>query len=143
MAKSDFDSTLGPPWQGLGIIGALLVAQTFTDFGWGGPWNDVSFTQGVIGLLGGVMLYLAWFRWHFKLHGLLPTLERWKNPEQGMKRLCIAGAVTFIAAWAVGNPLAEYFPQPAGLLLGLIGLLMLLQSAYVWMMIKGPFAEEE
>ena len=27
----------GPPWQGLAIIGVILVAQTFTDFGWKGP----------------------------------------------------------------------------------------------------------
>jgi len=133
----------GPPWQGLALIGALLIAQTFTDFGWKGPWNDPSFTQGAIGLLGGVMLYLAWFRWHFKLHGLLPTLDRWKDPEKGMRLLALAGAATFIAAWVVGNPLASYFPEPSGLLLGLFGLLMMLQAAYAWMMLFGPLSEEE
>ena len=133
----------GPPWQGLAIIGVLLVAQTFTDYGWKGPWNDVSFTQGILGLLGGVLLYLAWFRWHFKLHGLLPTINRWKDPEKGMRMLALTGVITFIAAWIVGNPLSDLFPEPSGLLLGLVGLLMLLQSTYAWLMLKGILYEEE
>jgi len=143
MSSGKKDPAEGPPWQGLAVISTLLIGQTFTDIGWNGPWNDSSFTQGALGLLGGVLLYLAWFRWHFKLHGLLPTLNRWKDPEKGMLLLALFGSATFIAAWAVGNPLAEYFPEPSGLLLGLLGLLMMLQAAYAWMMLKGPLAEEE
>ena len=132
-----------PPWQGLAIIGTILIVQTFTDFGWKGPWNDVSFTQGVLGLAGGVLLYLAWFRWHFKINGLIPTLERWKNPKKGMLNLFIFGISMAIITWIVGGPYSEIFPRPSGMILGLISLLALLQVCYAWLNFNNYFSEEE
>ncbi len=143
MGESKASGIQGPPWKGLAIIGAILVAQTFTDFGWEGPWNDVSFTQGSIGLVGGILLYLSWFRWHFKINGLIPTLERWKSPKKGLKILFIFSILMIIFTWLVGSPFSEYFPRPSGLILGLISLLMLLQVCYAWLMLEGPLKQEE
>ena len=120
-----------------------LIAQTFTDFGWKGPWNDVSFTQGSLGLVGGILLYLAWFRWHFKMDGLIPTLDRWENPHKGMITLFICTILMCIFTTLVGGPLSEYFPRPSGMILGLISLLMILQLIYAWLNFNNYFSEEE
>lgn len=133
----------GPPWQGLAIIGVILLAQTFTDFGWKGPWNDVTFTQGSLGLIGGILLYLAWFRWHFKIDGIIPTLDRWKEPKRGLVTLFICGVFMSIFTWIVGGPLSDMFPRPSGMILGLISLLMLLQAGYAWLFLNNYFSEEE
>ena len=143
MGELNNSETRGPPWQGLAIIGIILIAQTFTDFGWKGPWNDVSFTQGSLGLVGGILLYLAWFRWHFKMDGLIPTLDRWKNPQKGMITLLICTIIMCIFTTLVGGPLSEYFPRPSGMLLGLISLLMVLQLIYAWLNFNNYFSEEE
>ena len=143
MAELNPSKEQGPPWQGLAIMGVILVAQTFTDFGWKGPWNDVSFTQGSIGLVGGILLYLAWFRWHFKINGLIPTLDRWKNPQKGMLNLFIFGILMTIITWLVGGPFSEIFPRPTGMILGLISLLALLQVSYAWLYFNNYFLEEE
>ena len=143
MGEPKTSEILGPPWKGLAIIGSILVAQTFTDIGWEGPWNDVSFTQGFIGLIGGVLLYLSWFRWQFKINGLIPTLERWKNPEKGLKILFTFSIMMIVFTWLVGEPFSEYFPRPSGMILGLISLLMLLQACYVWLVIRGFLKGEE
>lgn len=143
MAELTPSKDSGPPWQGLAIIGAILVGQTFTDFGWKGPWNDVSFTQGSLGLIGGILLYLAWFRWHFKIDGLLPTLDRWKDPKRGLVNLFICGIIMTIFTWLAGGPLSSLFPRPSGMILGLISLLILLQVGYAWLFLNNYFSEEE
>ena len=143
MGELNNPETRGPPWQGLAIIGIILIAQTFTDFGWKGPWNDVSFTQGSLGLVGGILLYLAWFRWHFKMDGLIPTLDRWKNPQKGMITLFICTIIMCIFTTLVGGPLSEYFPRQSGMILGLISLLMVLQLIYAWLNFNNYFSEEE
>jgi len=143
MGESSSSTYQDPPWQGLAIIGVLLIAQTFTNFGWKGPWEDVSFTQGSLGLIGGILLYLAWFRWHFKINGLIPTLERWKDPKKGLLHLFIMGLIMSVITWLVGGPYSSYFPRPSGMLLGLITILMLLQAGYAWLFFNGYFTEEE
>lgn len=143
MGESTSSSNLEPPWKGLAIIGLVLIAQTFTDFGWKGPWNDVSFTQGTIGLIGGILLYLAWFRWHFKINGLIPTIDRWKNPKKGVLHLFILGLIMCLITWLVGGPYSSIFPRPSGMLLGLVSLLMLLQAFYAWLFFNGFLTEEE
>jgi hypothetical protein len=143
MAELPTSKKLDPPWQGLAIIGAILIGQTFTDFGWKGPWNDVSFTQGSLGLVGGILLYLAWFRWHFKMDGLIPTLDRWKDLKKGMTTLFICTIIMCIFTTLVGGPFSEYFPRPSGMILGLISLLMVLQLIYAWLNFNNYFSEEE
>ena len=143
MAELPTSKKLDPPWQGLAIIRVILIAQTFTDFGWKGPWNDVSFTQGALGLVGGILLYLAWFRWHFKTDGVIPTVDRWKNPKKGLVNLFICAVIMSIFTTLVGGPLSSFFPRPSGMILGLISLLMLLQVIYAWLIIEGPLKEEE
>ena len=54
----------------------------------------------------------------------------------------IAAAVATLAlAWASGNPLQPYLPEPTGLVLTLVGLLLALQSIYVFLSL-GPLKED-
>ena len=51
------------------------------------------------------------------------------------------GIVTLGIAYAVGR--IDFFPEPAGLILSLIGLLVTTNGFYVWMSTEGPLASEE
>ena len=56
---------------GLLVVGTLLVAQSFTDLAPAGPWDSPSFSRGVLGLIGMVLVYLAWFSHTFGMLGVL------------------------------------------------------------------------
>ncbi|MEC7390803.1 MAG: hypothetical protein VX655_01810, partial [Candidatus Thermoplasmatota archaeon] len=44
------------------IIGLILVLNTLSfGIGFAGPWGDVDFTRGVLGLVGLALLYRAWY----------------------------------------------------------------------------------
>ena len=66
----------------LGVLigGVVLIGQTFTDLAPEGPWDSASFTRGVLGLLGMLMVYMAWFKQTFGVYGVAPTVDRWKHP---------------------------------------------------------------
>ena len=51
------------------------------------------------------------------------------------------GIVTLGIAYAVGR--IDFFPEPAGLILSLIGLLVTTNGFYVWMSTEGPLSSEE
>jgi len=124
-------------------VGALLLLDTLTlGYAPAGPWDAASFSLGVIGLTGMVLLYVAWYRFTFKRRGLIPWLDLWQDPAGSSKKAIIAGVATIALAWVFGNPLQEQMPDPSGLILTLIGLLMLLNGIYVKLSI-GPLADSE
>jgi len=128
---------------GLLVAGMLLVAQSFTMLAPGGPWDSPSFTRGVLGLLGMVLLYLAWFRQTFGIYGIAPTVDRWKNPGQTWLHVVVFGLACLVLTRAIRAFGGDVFPEPAGLLLMLVGMLALTNGLYVWLITNGPLMEEE
>ena len=128
-------------WRVFAAIGTILVAITFTDLSPEGPWNDSTFTSGSLGLIGLMLLYLAWFRLTFETKGVVPTMNLWKDPEGTSPSVIGVGLVILGIAYAVGR--IDFFPEPAGLILSLIGLLVTTNGIYVWMSTAGPLSSEE
>ncbi len=128
-------------WRGFAAIGVVLVAITFTDLSPEGPWNDSTFTSGSIGLIGLCFVYVAWFRMTFEKKGLVPTLDLWNDPAETSPLVIVTGLVILGIAYAVGR--IDFFPEPAGLILSLIGLLVTTNGVYVWMSTQGPLSSEE
>ncbi len=117
------------------ILDALVIGVAPS-----GPWDDSGFSRGVIGLVGACLAYLAWYRRTFKRKGLVPWIDLWEKPQESA-RLVLYASLGFLAtAWIAGNPMQPYLPDPTGLLLVLVGLLMGLQAAYVYLAI-GPLKE--
>jgi hypothetical protein len=132
-----------PEWRAHAAAGALLLLDTLAlGYAPAGPWDAASFSLGVIGLTGMVLLYVAWYRFTFKRPGLIPWLDLWQDPAGSSKKVIIAGVATIVLAWVLGNPLQEQMPDPSGLILTLIGLLMLLNGIYVKLGI-GPLADSK
>ena len=130
-----------PEWRWLTLAGIICVAQSFVDLDIPGPWESSSFSQGSIALLGLVLLYMSWFRWTFKVKGVAPVIGRWKDPINSSKKVTGVGVVLVILAYVTGR--IEIFPDPTGLLLLLVGMLVLLCGIYVWSVVDGPLHEEE
>ena len=128
-------------WRGFATIGVVLVAITFTDLSPEGPWNDSTFTSGSIGLIGLCFVYVAWFKMTFEKKGLVPTLDLWNDPAGTSPLVIVTGLVILGIAYAVGR--IDFFPEPAGLILSLIGLLVTTNGVYVWMSTEGPLSSEE
>jgi len=138
MAEQD-----APEWRPHVTVGALLLLDTLTlGYAPAGPWDSESFSLGVIGLIGLALLYVAWYRLTFKRHGLIPWLDLWQDPADSSKKVIICGVATIALAWVLGNPLQEQMPDPSGLIVTLIGLLMLLNGIYVKLSI-GPLADSK
>ena len=129
---------------GLLAGGVLLLAQSFVDLVPEGPWGSASFTRGVLGLAGMVLLYLAWFRSTFGFYGVAPTVNRWRRPEETWLHAVVVGLVCIVATRLIrvfdGSGV---FPDPAGLLLLLVGVLATMNGLYVWAITNGPLSEEE
>ena len=128
-------------WRVFAAIGTILVSITFTDLSPEGPWYDSTFTSGSLGLIGLILLYLAWFRLTFETKGVVPTMDLWKDPEGTSPSVIGVGLVVLGIAYAVGR--IDFFPEPAGLILSLIGLLVTTNGVYVWMSTAGPLSSEE
>ena len=129
---------------GLLVAGVLLILQSFTDLAPAGPWDSSSFTRGVLGLVGMVLIYLAWFRHTFGFFGVAPTVNRWSTPETTWLRV-----VAFGLGCLVVTRMVRLFdndgvvPEPAGLLIALVGVLAILNGGYVWAITNGPLNDEE
>lgn len=124
------------------IIGSLLILNTMIlSFSFPGPWDSESFTLGIIGMTGLGFWYVAWYRFTFNRKGLIPWLDNWQDPEKSSKQVLAVGVFTIILSWAAGNPLQEYLPEPTGLVLLLIGLLISLSGVYS-MLALGPLADK-
>ena len=130
-----------PEWRWLTLAGIICVVQSFVDLDIPGPWDSSSFSQGSIALLGLVLLYMSWFRWTFKVKGVAPVIGRWKDPVNSSKKVTGVGVVLVILSYVTGR--IEIFPDPTGLLLLLVGMLVLLCGIYVWAVVDGPLHEEE
>ena len=121
-------------------LGVAMIASTFTDFAPAGPWNDSTFTSGGLGLLGLCLLYLEWFRITFG-EGLVPTVDRWKDPAKTSKKVMSIGLAILLLAYIIGKN--DFFPVPAGLVLSLIAMLITTNGFYVWMVSVGPLKSIE
>ena len=129
---------------GLLVVGIVLVLQTFTDMAPAGPWDSSSFTRGVLGLLGMSLVYLAWFKRTFGVYGVAPTVNRWAQPSSSWLRAVVFGLASLVTGRILGLGWFEGFvPEPAGLLMTLIGMLAVMNGAYVWLVTSGPLLEEE
>ena len=138
-ALMPFGSSVGSDTSANGtapaIIGSLLLLNTMIlGISFSGPWDSESFTLGIIGMTGLGFWYVSWYRFTFNRKGLIPWLDNWDNPEQSSKQVLAVGVFTIVLSWAAGNPLQEYLPDPTGLVLLLIGLLISLSGIYssVW-----------
>jgi hypothetical protein len=129
---------------GLLAAGVLLILQAFTDLTPGGPWDSASFTRGVLGLVGMVLVYLAWFKHTFGIFGVAPTVNRWSTPETTWLRVVAFGLGCLVVTRA-----ARLFdsggvvPEPAGLLITLVGVMAIMNGLYVWAVTNGPLNDEE
>jgi hypothetical protein len=127
-------------WGKFLAIGVLLLAQTFFTIDWPGPWQP-TFTTGALGLLGIVLIYLAWFRRTFSRKGIIPTTDLWSNPSSSIPLTGICGIVFIFLGWLIGGPLSAHFPAPAGMVLFLIGMLTLLVAVYAALVLQGPLRD--
>ena len=132
-----------PEWRahaGIGII--LLLDTVILKLAPTGPWNSESFSLGIIGLTGLTLLYVAWYRLTFQRKGLVPWMDLWKDPERSSRSVIAAGMAIIAAAWLAGNVVEEAVPKPAGLILTLVGLLVLLNGIYVYLSV-GALSDAE
>ena len=119
------------------------MAQTFVDLVPDGPWGSGAMGTGFLGLAGVGCLYVAWFRRTFSTKGLLPTLDLWDDPAGTWPRVVAVGAVFMLLSYGAGRDEVDaWMPEPAGLVLSLVGLLVLLNGLYVGAVV-GPLSEEE
>ena len=132
-----------PNERALFVLGGLLLAQTFIDIAPAGPWQAPSFTRGVLGLGGMVLLYLGWFKRTFGFYGVAPTVNRWQHPETSWLQAVVFGLACLVLTRALRLFGEGVAPEPAGLLLGLVGGLALMNGVYVWLITSGPLREEE
>ena len=132
-----------PEWRAHAGIGIILLLDTLIlKLAPTGPWNSESFSLGVIGLTGLTLLYVAWYRLTFQRKGLVPWMDLWKDPERSSRSVIAAGMAIIAAAWLAGNVVEEAVPKPAGLILTLVGLLVLLNGIYVYLSV-GALSDAE
>ena len=124
--------------------GLVFLSLSFFEFLPAGPWLDASFSRGMSGLLGLSFLYLSWFEFVFKESGVVPTIEKWKRPESSWKTVVAAGFVVLALSWVSGNTgFGNFLPEPAPMLLMLIGLLVTYTGFYAYLVARGPLKNEE
>ena len=132
-----------PEWRAHAGIGIILLLDTLIlKLAPTGPWNSESFSLGIIGLTGLTLLYVAWYRLTFQRKGLVPWMDLWKDPERSSRSVIAAGMAIIAAAWLAGNVVEETVPKPAGLILTLVGLLVLLNGIYVYLSV-GALSDTE
>ena len=127
------------------IIGLILVLNTLSfGVGFAGPWEDVDFTRGVLGLVGLTLLYRAWFARTFGFHGIIPALNLWSKPHQSISRLLLASIATLMLSWLIGNSMLQsLFAEPTSLILTVSGMLMLLMAMYARLVFVSGLSDEE
>ena len=132
-----------PEWRAHAGIGIILLLDTLIlKLAPTGPWDSESFSLGVIGLTGLTLLYVAWYRLTFQRKGLVPWMDLWKDPERSSRSVIAAGMAIIAVAWLAGNVVEEMLPKPAGLILTLVGLLVLLNGIYVYLSV-GALSDTE
>ena len=131
-----------PEWRWYTLAGLLMVAQTMFDIAPEGPWNAPSFTRGIVGLVGLCCLYVGWFRFTFKSNGIIPSINRWKNPQQSWIKVLIFSLMCFVIVGILQlDEVEKQLPETAGMIILLIGCLAMLNSIYVGLVVSGPLNE--
>ena len=129
-------------WKNLAALSSLLILNSLViGVAPRGPWDDEGFSLGVMGLAGKVVGYVAWYRFNFKRNGLNPWIALREDPERSAKKEMLAAVLVLGLSWIAGNPLQPYLPDPTGLLLSLLGLLLVVHSVYVLLSV-GPLSED-
>ena len=124
--------------------GCLLLSFSFFDFLPAGPWLDASFSRGISGLCGLILIYLYWYEQTFAESGVVPAIAKWKTPETSWKHVLLAGIGFLFSSWLFGNTAAgDSLPVPAPLILALIGLLTCFAGMYAYLVSRGLLREEE
>ena len=124
--------------------GLIFVSFAFFDFLPAGPWLDASFSRGMSGLLGLSLIYLSWFEYIFDGFGVVPSINRWKQPESTWKTVTLSGIGILALSWISGNTMfGDALPEPSGMILILIGLLVTYSGLYAYLVTTGPLREEE
>ncbi|MEC7695153.1 MAG: hypothetical protein CMA00_003585 [Methanobacteriota archaeon] len=131
-----------PEWIPLALLSFVLILNSlFLEIAPAGPWGDTGFSLGIIGISGLAVGYVAWYRYNFKRRGLIPWVDLWEDPARSARLEMVLAFVVLSMSWTSGNILQSHLPDPTGLLLSLIGLLLLIQSTYV-MLVLGPLKED-
>ena len=131
-----------PEWRWYAFAGLLMVGQTLFDVLPGGPWDAPSFTRGIVGLVGLCCLYIGWVRFTFKSNGIIPSINRWQNPQQSWIKVLIFSFTCFVIVGILQlNDIEEQLPETAGMIVLLIGSLAMLNSIYVGLVVSGPLRE--
>ena len=74
---NDMSDVAEPEWRLLAGISSLLILDAlFLGIAPMGPWDDQSFSRGVIGLIGASIGYVAWYRATFQRNAHLQRLQR-------------------------------------------------------------------
>jgi len=136
-----------PEWRWQLVVGLICVAQSFVEWNTPeGPWQEQSFTRGVIALVGLGFVYVAKYRWQFRKDGLIPYLKIYRCKPQQIAMVSVVDGVAAIALILLLKNLSEngvFVPVPASLILLLYAMLMFLHAAYAWLVIEGPLRDEE
>ena len=127
------------------LIGLIFVLNTLSfGVGFAGPWKDVDFTRGVLGLIGLTLLYRAWYARTFGFHGIIPALNLWSKPHQSISRILLASIATLMLSWLIGNSMLQsLFAEPTSLILTVSGMLMLLMAMYARLVFVSGLSDEE
>ena len=122
-----------PDWRIYFFLSSILLINTiFIKFSFSWPWDSESFTLGVMGLTGLIMLYISWYRFTFKRRGLVPWLDLWENPQSSSKKLFLFSLIILIFSYLLGRD-QLIFPDPTSLIFSLIALLTFIQATYVFL----------
>ena len=131
-----------PEWRWVSIAGAIMVLQSLFDIAPEGPWDARSFTRGVIGLSGLCCLYVGWFRFTFKQPGIIPSINRWREPEKSWKLVLTFSFVCIFLVYITNNTeLKDVLPETSGMILLLIASLSMLNAIYVGLVVSGPLSK--
>ena len=80
----------------------------------------------------------------FGIFGVAPTVNRWSAPETTWLRVVTFGLVCLVVTRAVRLFDSDgVVPEPAGLLITLVGVLAVMNGLYVWAVTNGPLNDEE
>lgn len=136
-----------PEWRWQLALGLILILQSFVEWSApGGPWQEESFTKGVVALIGLGFIYVAKFRWQFETTGVIPYLRLYhceyeKIPNYTAIETFVSLCVVFLLKYLASNDVS--IPAPAPLLALLYSSLMFLHTSYAWLVISGPLDDEE
>jgi hypothetical protein len=129
-------------WRWVTVAGLLMVGQTMVDLAPEGPWGASSFTRGLIGLCGLCCLYIGWFRFTFRQSGIIPSINRWRQPEKSWKLVFTFSLACIVLVYAINNSdLKNILPETTGMILLLIASLSMLNAIYVGLVVSGPLSK--